>query len=226
MSTLILSHPVSTHDKLRVCLSISSIFTIQFSRWLLYFSSLEVSRSCNERLYLICRKIRHTLQNFNLFKRRNSDASAVREQILSTRVYVGCLFISTIILVLAAGLDEQPIITKVLFPSITEFERLFLAERQTLSCPCSQIAIRNSIFLSLKSIFHQICSSELLSEDSLDRLSYIDQPRSSYYRLDIRLFGLDMFRALVSFCELSNTTINDALTSFLDTSFISTEILS
>ncbi|CAF4517793.1 unnamed protein product [Rotaria socialis] len=171
-------------------------------------------------------RIRNALHNLNLFDRRNSDASAIQEQILTTRLYIGCLFTSLLILILATGLSERTVINTVVLPPVAEFEKIAQTERQTLSCPCSEIAIQNSAFISVTYTLHQICSSELLSEDSLDRLSYIDHIRSAYYHLDIRLYGLDMFRAIISYCILSNSTINDALATLLDTYLITTETLS
>ncbi|CAF3672222.1 unnamed protein product [Rotaria socialis] len=171
-------------------------------------------------------RIRNALRNLNLFYRRNSDASAILEQILTTRLYIGCLFTSLLILILATGFSERTVINTVVLPSVAEFEKIAQTERQTLSCPCSEIAIQNSAFISVTYTLHQICSSELLSDDSLDRLSYIDHIRSAYYYLDIRLYGLDMFRAIISYCILSNSTINDALATLLNTYLITTETLS
>lgn len=187
---------------------------------------LDYGKKLKEWILLLPSQLKNYLQNFNLFTRRNSDAFAVREQVLTTRIYIGFLLISLLVLIIVTGLDQRALITTVLLPSTTEFEKLFQTQRHTLSCPCSQIAIPNSAFMSTVPKLHQICSSDLLSDDVLDRLSYLDNNRHKYYYLDVRLYGLDMFRTIISYCMLSNNTINDALTNFLNAYLISTEVLS
>jgi hypothetical protein len=187
---------------------------------------LEPRRPLRVRICQLFSKLRNTLLTLNLFARRHSEASDVREQILTTRFYIGCLFVFTLILVSVTTLEQQIKTTIISIPTVTEFENLFQNGKLPNSCPCSQIAIQRSEFISLIPTFHQVCSSELITEDWLDRLSYTTNTRSVYYYLDIRSYGLDMFRTILSFCLLANETTTDAMTSFLTTDWVSTQVLS
>lgn len=170
--------------------------------------------------------MRNTLLTLNLFARRNSEASDIQEQIFTTRFYIGCLFGFTLILVSVTTLEQRITTTIVSMPTVTEFKNLYQSGKLSHSCPCSQIAIQRSKFISLIPTFHQVCSSQLISEDWLDRLSYTIDTRSAYYYLDIRSYGLDMFRTVLAFCSLVNDTATDAMASFLTTDWVGTEVLS
>ena len=169
-------------------------------------------------------KVRTFLLTLNLFARRNSETGVVRKQILSTRLYIGCLVIFTLILVLATGVDVRMRTTNIAMPTISQFENLFEAGKLPRSCPCSQLAIPYSEFLSLIPTFHQICSSKLISDDWLDRLGYSGTTRPIYYYLDVRSYGLDMFRTLQTFCSLANSTVTDAMTNFLANDWVSNQV--
>ena len=161
----------------------------------------------------------------NLLAHRNSNASEVRQQILTTRLYIGCLAIFTLILASITLLDQRMTTIIVSRPTITEFEDLYQSGKLPHSCPCSQIAIPHSEFISVIPTNHEVCSSQLISDDWLDRLAFRNYFQAVYY-LDVRSYGLDMLRTVRSFCLLANETIIDALTNFLAANLISTQMLS
>ena len=168
------------------------------------------------------------LLTLNVFARRNSEASEIRKQIHTTRLYIGCLVIFTLILVSVTTSEQRMRTTIVSMPTITEYEDLYQNGKLPRSCPCSQIATPHSEFISLIPNFHQVCSSQLITDDWLDRLVYQSSFQSisqSFYYLDIRSYGLDMFRTVRSFCSLANETITSGLTNFLATNLISTQAL-
>ncbi|CAF0850861.1 unnamed protein product [Adineta ricciae] len=178
------------------------------------------------RIHELFAKTYKKVYTLNLFTRRNSSASDIREQIISTRFYIACLIMFTLVLTSVTTLEQRMTTNSVLNPTITEFENLYRSGKLTHSCSCSRIAIPRSEFISLTQTFHQVCFSQLLTPDWLDRLSYTTNTRSAYYYLDIRSYGLDMFRTILSFCSLVNETILDASKDFLTTDWISTQVLS
>lgn len=170
-------------------------------------------------------KLRHALLNLNIFSNRNSEASVVRKQILSTRLYIASLLSFTLILVTAIEFNPRIRTNTVVMPTRAQFETLFQSGKLPQSCPCSQIAIPRSKFISLTPIFHQVCSSQLVTEDWIDRASYSDPTQPSYHYLDFRSYGIDSFRALMSLCSIANTTSDNAIKSLLTTDWISTQVL-
>ena len=191
------------------------------------FSFLEQRQTLKLQIsqLLAFRKLRKILLTLNLFARRNSEASDVREQILTTRLYIGCLFVFTLILMFVTTLEQRMTTTVVSMPTISEFENLFQSGKIPNSCPCSQIAAERSAFISLTPTFHQVCSSKLVDENLLHSLNYIINSRAVDHHSDIRLYGLHMFETLGSLCSLANATTTDAMTNFLTTSWVSTYAL-
>ena len=171
-------------------------------------------------------KLRNILLTLNLFARRNSDDSEVREQILTTPFYIGCLFAFTLILASVTTLEQRIQRITVFMPTIDEFEDLFQIEKLSYSCPCSEIAIERSKFITLIPSFHPICSSELLSSDWAESMTYSSFSRDVYHYLDIHSYGVYVFEITLSFCLLANETTIDAITTFLSTDFVTTQVLS
>lgn len=102
-----------------------------------------------------------TLRRFNLFvdgrKRDEQDGEVLRDQILSTRVY---LVLMTIMLVIALFIlfTEMTIQVTVDNPSFETYKYLETIFSDTLSCPCDQIAVLYSSFISIETTYHQVKS--------------------------------------------------------------------
>lgn len=180
--------------------------------------------SDNEQVNLFG-KIRHILLTLNLFERRNSEVDDIRQQIIATRFYVSALIVLTLILVIATIFDQRLITTIVRTPNITQFEDLYRSGKINHSCPCSQIAIQRSKFISLIPTFHQVCSSVFVSDIWMHYLAWSIYTRSSFYYLDIRSYALDMFPIIESFCSLADYTIGNATRNFLGIDWVSTHVL-
>ena len=116
--------------------------------------------------------------------------------------------------------------TIISMPTISQFGNLFQNGKLPHSCPCSQIAIKRSQSISLTFTLHQVCSSDLVTENMLDSLRLIYSTRNQYDSSDIRLYGLNMLQTVSSLCSLANKTIIDAMTTFLTTNWVSTHVLS
>ena len=186
---------------------------------------LEQRQSLKIQICQLLSKLHHILLTLNLFARRNSDDSEVREQILTTRFYIGCLFVFTLILASVTTLEQRIKTTTVFMPTINEFEDLLQSEKLTYSCPCSEVAIKRSNFITLVPNFHPICSSELLSSDWIESITYSSFGRGTYHYLDIRSYGVYLFETALSFCLLANETAVDAITRFLSIDFVTTQVL-
>ena len=165
------------------------------------------------------------LLSLNLFKKRDSGAVQVQQQILTTRLYIGSLLGFTIVLVAITALEPRIETITLVTPSVSQFEELYQSEKLPYSCPCSEIAIQRSNFITLSPLYHQVCSSALVTDDWLDRLSYSTDTRSKYYYFDIRSYGLDMFRTILSFCSFANQTTTDAIFNFLSAYWIGNRVV-
>ena len=105
------------------------------------------------------------LRELNLFvdARTYSDPNerVLRDQRLSTRVYLVLFIASIVIFVLSTSLIEMTVRVTVDKPSFTTYYHLQATYSNTLSCPCEEISIPYSSFLSMKTTYHQVIVSLL-----------------------------------------------------------------
>lgn len=103
------------------------------------------------------------LRRLNLFvdaKTRNQhDRQVLRDQILTTRLYLVCLTASILILVLYTLLTETTVRITVNNPSLDTYKYLEATFPDTLSCPCKEISVPYSNFLSVQTTYHQVSVS-------------------------------------------------------------------
>lgn len=100
------------------------------------------------------------LRELNLFRNpkkiNETDEQVIRNQILSTRVYLVLLIISLPIFVLFMSLAQKPASVTIPSPSITTYNYLQSVYPDTISCPCQNVTISFSEFMSITPIYHQV----------------------------------------------------------------------
>lgn len=109
-------------------------------------------------------------------------------------------------------------------PSSKDFMRLQSLQLDKFSCPCDTITIPFSAFITLKPLFHPVCSSPFVTRTWSDALFF--ENASTYLPIDIRLTLSAQYQLLSSLCELAQQTVNDELESFEATQVISTQVIS
>ena len=164
----------------------------------------------------------------NLFRSKASlenDEQQLKNEIISTRVFICLLILSFVILLSYAA---QTKVTKTVtfnLPTYELYSSLYNKYYQGLTCPCTNIAVPQEEFLSLKPNFHPICISDFT--DARWSLGIYDAAKDVYtYNRDFRFRGPFMFDALISICSLAQSTINSSLTDFGQTALISSVLLS
>ena len=108
----------------------------------------------------IVRRATQTLRQLNFFADaktiRNGDEQLLREQVLSTRVYIVLMTTSICIILFSISFAQRTNSVTVSTSSIDTYERLQAAYPTTLSCPCQEIAVPYSTFLSVTATYHQV----------------------------------------------------------------------
>ena len=107
-------------------------------------------------------------------------------------------------------------------PSLSAYQELQILHSSTLECACSNSTMPYESFVSLSSTFHQICSSDLASEEWVKMLvdayagsmGYVWEDKSKKY-----------FEIIASFCKLANETANYNINNFLRQTFATTHVL-
>lgn len=168
--------------------------------------------------------LKRYLYTLNLFRSPSGAEPESEHQqqtnVLATRVYIILLFVILTALTLATTLLESRISITIENPTQTQFELLSDA-----TCLCSYISPVYGEFVSIESSFHQVCSSDFITDRWIS--SFYFGTNSTYFLpTDIRLTGPALFQALASFCRLSQANVNQSLLLLSSTSLMSSFVIS
>ncbi|UJR29415.1 hypothetical protein I4U23_010627 [Adineta vaga] len=166
-------------------------------------------------------RITDRIVQLNLYK--DKESFSFFQQISATRIFVVLFTLSILILLISTGINSQTYVVTISSPSLTNFEELSMKYPSTFSCPCSQISIPYKKFLTFNPEYHQICSSEFISDKWI--LSLFNMAMTDNYPLDFRLIALSQFQFLALFCRSTKTTISNAIEQFLSSEMISSHTL-
>ncbi|CAF1096560.1 unnamed protein product [Adineta ricciae] len=174
------------------------------------------------------RSILQRLYQLNLFhkdhRNSNNNEFEIRNEIISTRLYLILLFLSLIILTIYSSQVELTKTVIITNPSIEQYISLYDNFHQTLICPCTNISIYQETFLIIQPNFHQICSSDFVDSRWITGISKVAEI-DSFSNRDFRTFGDAIFATIASLCQLSFTLINGKHLDFNRSSFITNQII-
>ena len=165
------------------------------------------------------------LLNLNFFQpsdpTEKQDEHEHHSSIIATRVYIIIFLITLVTLILALWLTPQT--TKVIlqYPTQDQFQALPLDAQ----CPCSQISLSYGQFVSIHAKFHQVCSSDFISDRWIKAI-FSGLNSIYFYRADFRTIGSAQFRALANLCYLTRASVLQSLASFNTMLMISPYVLS
>ena len=163
------------------------------------------------------------LINLNIFKPapnsgKTEDHHERRMNIIATRIYLPILTLALILIGIYFRLVLRTGIITIRNPNAKIFETVPVHAQ----CPCSQISLWHDEFTSWQPIFHQICSSDFIS-DRWARAIYA-RGNMTYFELrDFRRFGTAQFQALASLCHSAQGYVQERISSFGRKVFISSQ---
>ncbi|CAF1020292.1 unnamed protein product [Adineta steineri] len=182
--------------------------------------------SINERVRALLKKTTHSFLNFNIFPSvaPTIDEHQLRNQRISTRLFIILLTISLSILVLYTSLVHITGTVNVKAPSIQEYEQLYNSYNQTLTCECTQISINYEKFIQIQYTLHQVCHSDFVTQKWIN---YLATSNGTYgkYTDDFRSSGTYVFQTISAFCTLVNQTILNRLTEFNSSQYVSAFVI-
>jgi hypothetical protein len=182
---------------------------------------LIVVRRLLQRSFSLLKK---TIIGLNLFENQSRDVRIQRYQVVATRVYVTILIVCLLTIALYQGIREDIRQERVQNPTLSRYLELETLEVDSLACPCTKMSVARQKFISLEPIYHQVCSSFVVSSSWVNYLDIIlrYQYQTKFpYRVSLAPF----FRLLDTLCKHAQETVNDTLRSFLQTDFLSAQIL-
>ncbi|CAF3507764.1 unnamed protein product [Rotaria sp. Silwood1] len=158
----------------------------------------------------------------NLYKTDVSLSS--NEKLVATRLYLGLLAVSIVILFVLTASSSQTRSITVDSPSISQFDFLSARYPLTLSCLCSQVTIPYNTFLSFAPEYHQVCSSKFISESWISSMFSINT--TNYSPLDFRTSASSQFETLALLCTMVSEFVSSAVQVFTNQQLISSRTLS
>ncbi|CAF3922339.1 unnamed protein product, partial [Rotaria sordida] len=144
----------------------------------------------------------------------------------ATRLYIILLIIGLIILALYTIVQPQTLTKNFEKPSLNLYNELQQDHGDTLKCSCSVIASTYNQFITIKPIFHEICSSPFVSSELRTNFTVgLIPDLSAYTQKDYRRFLSAHLQFLAGLCELSIQSVNDSINQFLTSLFVTTQVL-
>ena len=152
--------------------------------------------------------IRTRLLHFNLSSTVPPATSelAIRSQRISTRLFIG-LLLSTVIMLgehISLAVVSKSIIVQA--PTREQYHTLQSLYPQSLTCPFSHISIKYDAFLSLQYKLHPACTSYLVTQQWYDIFGHANVEHS--YSSNFGSSAPYTFPAFQSLCEISNRTVS------------------
>ncbi|CAF4002362.1 unnamed protein product, partial [Adineta steineri] len=160
------------------------------------------------------------------FGQINDRIKAKRLNQLASRLYVLLLIIGVVILSLQT-LVQPEILTKTYTkPSLETYEYLLENHGDTLHCPCSITSSTYGKYIKIEPIFHQVCSSQFISNEwRINITTDLVSNLSNYDRRDYRRFLSAHLQYLAGLCDLSNQSVNAFIQQFLSSLFVTIQLL-
>ncbi|CAF0797767.1 unnamed protein product [Adineta steineri] len=164
--------------------------------------------------------------NLNLFSPSSDSNEQENDQqrrwnVIGTRIYIILIILILFIIGLILLLLKQAMMVTIPNPTKEQFERLPFNAK----CSCSHISIPYEKFMSLEASFHQVCSSDFITNRWLNAID--SKTNTTYFPFqDFRRFGNAQFQALAAYCRLSESYTNQSVNVVLQNTLLSPQILS
>ncbi|CAF1303056.1 unnamed protein product [Adineta steineri] len=192
------------------------------------------TQTWKQRAQTLAKPIWNSLVNLNLFKSSpRQQPSDIRQQLWTTRIYITLLILALIILTLYGMLSFETKLIQVNKPSFSTVQQLQSKSQinliSSLQCPCTQLTVSYGQFIQFHPFYHQICSSDFISErwiDAFDDITsdFLQQNVFVLAYVDF-LFSQTLFVLLKGLCSFSNETIANALQTFEQNQLVDTQLL-
>lgn len=171
-------------------------------------------------------RIKRAILNLNLFQSTPpaEDILTLQKQRYSTYVFLLLFIISLVTLIVYVSTVSIIRQETVYNPSYSFYEQLFNRYPQTLRCPCKRIAIPQKEFVQLNHSYHPVCSSIYIEDEWILLLKNFQPTR--FITIYFNYVAPSFFQMLSSFCMISKQLIDEELSIFADTVFITGDVIS
>jgi hypothetical protein len=192
--------------------------------------NLFLGKKFRERIFLLWGKIFNYIIKLNIFQninRTTDEQSQIDIEKKSTRIYIFLLVFSLSIISTYTSLSVQTDNYTISIDSLNSIDDIQKnAEISSVVCPCSNLSIEQSTFIQIEPIFHEICSSDFVSENWLNILfkNYQQQNLSTLKSFTYEGTAFVYFQLMKIICNLAKQSVIDLREQFLSQSIISIEV--
>ncbi|CAF1573372.1 unnamed protein product [Adineta steineri] len=174
----------------------------------------------------------HSLRDLNLFKSSlQQQPSDIKQQQWTTRIYISLLALALAILTLYGILSVETKLIQVTKPSLSTVQQLQsqVSLVSSLQCPCTQLTVPYEKLVQLQPFYHQICSSDFLSDRWINSLYNVMKAIMSLNSASVSTLDFSqtqsVFGLLKAICNLCNETITNSLQTFTQTQLVGAQLL-
>lgn len=172
-----------------------------------------------------CNGFYHKLLELNFYTKPTDDQRAIEKGRLATRLYILIFIFSVIILMFYSSLRYSTETVTIHNPTLVDYLLFQKKVDVRTVCPCMDIALSQSMFISFTPEYHQLCSSDFLSTNWFNYLVFVQD--TILYGVSSWHWGiLPKFRFLEAMCQLAENTVQDAIDRFAQSKFVSSTVLS
>jgi hypothetical protein len=165
--------------------------------------------------------LRKFFANLNLFESGSIDPDTNRQEKIATQIYLIVFAVSIIGLVFYATLSLRTVTVTENNPSESEFQWLYPRYSDTIKCPCSRIAIPYSEFIRYDATFHEVCSSQFISQTWIDAVYTAN--RTFLVPNDVRITLNIFWQSIRLLCTLTQKKVMEVLNDFNSTLLLSSQ---
>ncbi|UJR20229.1 hypothetical protein I4U23_023360 [Adineta vaga] len=155
------------------------------------------------------------LKTWNAFNSRSSDPSVTRRELLSTRLYLLLLIISVTTLATYTSFTQRHKTESVTYPTYSVYQHLYKEYFDSLQCSCTKMSIPYEKFTKTVPSFHQVCSSDFVSQPWIDFIFAADL--TLLWSIDVRTSLSAMWQLIRAFCQSTYQITMDILNEFNST---------
>ncbi|CAF1041718.1 unnamed protein product [Adineta steineri] len=163
------------------------------------------------------------ISEINLFETDATDTISIRTQRLCTWFFISIFTACLLIVTVYASLHTDMIRIEIKNPTIDIYEKV--AAKYSMECDCSETSVPHKEFISLQPIYHQVCSSDFVTQRWIDYL-FESTEHSFYFHADFRSTAMQQFQLLAVLCQSSIQETGDGLDLFFHTEIISGKLMS
>ena len=180
----------------------------------------------NDRVTQLFQVMKRQIIELNFFTHvpPSNNENDLRIERYITRLYLILFVVTMAILTAFTSIRPQPTVVIKQSPSLTTFIQLYNQYPLTLSCPCSEAAIKYNHFISyIKPQYHDVCSSDFISSSWIN-IEFASPFQSVIVIQNLAYQSQFHFQILSTLCRIANQTISESLQSFYQVQLLSTQL--